>query len=48
MGKFWSAFAVILLPLLIFGCAEEKGRSGVLEPSEDEPIILESVVCLDI
>ncbi len=48
MGKFWFAFAVILLPLLIFGCAEEKGLSGVLEPSEDEPIILESVVCLDI
>ena len=48
MGKFWFAFAVILLPLLIFGCAEEKGRSGVLEPSEDDPIILESVVCLDI
>ena len=47
IGRFWSAFAVMVLPILIFGCSEG-GGSGTLEPMADEPMVLESVMCLDV
>ena len=47
IGRFWFAFTVIVLPVLVLGCAEG-GGSGAVEPLADEPMILESVMCLDI
>lgn len=47
IGRFWSAFSVMVLPVLILGCGES-GGSGAVEPLADEPMILESVMCLDI
>jgi len=47
IGRFWSAFTVIVLPVLIVGCGEE-GGSGAMEPLADEPMVLESVMCLDV
>ena len=47
IGRFWLVSIVIVLPVLIVGCGEE-GGSGVLEPEADEPMVLESVMCLDI
>lgn len=47
VGKLWPAFTIIALPVLIFGCGET-GGSGALEPLADEPMILESVMCLRI
>ena len=41
-------FAVSILLVSIAGCEEEGGDKGVLEPLADEPMILESVMCLDI
>ena len=47
IGKLWFAFTVIVLSCLILGCSEQ-GGSGALEPMADEPMILESVMCLDV
>ena len=47
IGRFWPAFTVMALSVLILGCGE-KGGSGTVEPLADEPMILESVMCLDI
>lgn len=41
-------FAVSILLVSIAGCEEEPGDKGVLEPLSDEPMILESVMCLNI
>jgi hypothetical protein len=45
--RFWYAFIVIVLSALFFGC-DEDGSRGVIEPWDDEPMILESVMCLDV
>jgi hypothetical protein len=47
IGRFLWAFTMIVLPVLIVGCGEE-GGSGAVEPLAGEPMILESVMCLDI
>ncbi len=47
IGRFWLVSIVIVLPVLILGCGDE-GGSGVLEPLADEPMVLESVMCLDV
>ena len=44
--RLWPALAVIVLPVLIMGCGENE--SGSVEPTADEPMILESALCLDI
>ena len=45
--RFWLLSIAIVLPVLVVACGEE-GGSGVLEPEADEPMVLESVMCLDI
>ena len=45
--RFRLVLAVMILPIFLFGCGEE-GGSGAVEPLADEPMILESVMCLDI
>ena len=47
IGKFWLVSIATVLSVLIVGCGEE-GGSGVLEPEADEPMVLESVMCLDV
>jgi len=47
IGRFWYTFTIIALLILIVGCGEE-GGSGAVEPLADEPMILESVMCLDV
>ncbi len=46
--KFWFVFPAIILLVFIVGCEEDGGDKGVLEPLADEPMILESVMCLAI
>ena len=48
MGRFWPVFAVMILSVLILGCDNNEGGKGVVEPLSDEPMVLESVMCLDI
>ena len=45
--RLWCVFVVMILPAIIAGCGED-GTTGALEPLSDEPMILESVTCLDI
>ncbi len=46
VGKLCSALVIALLPVLILGCGESGGSGS--EPLGDEPMILESVMCLDV
>jgi len=46
--KFWFVFVIMILPVFILGCGETTGGSGTVEPFADEPMILESVMCLDV
>lgn len=46
-GRLWWILAVMILPAIIAGCGEG-GSSGTLEPLADEPMVLESVLCLSI
>jgi hypothetical protein len=47
IGRFWPASIVVVLLILTLGCGEE-GGSGAVEPMADEPMVLESVMCLDV
>lgn len=47
LKSFWFTFLIIVLPILILGCEGGAGRGGV-EPLSDEPIIVDSVMCLDV
>lgn len=47
-GRCWSAFAVIVLLALVTGCDDDGLGAGTVEPLADEPMILESIMCLDI
>lgn len=46
--RFLFVFFVTILLVSMAGCEEEGGDKGVLEPLADEPMILESVMCLAI
>ena len=45
--RFLPTFTVMVLTVLILGC-DGDGGSGAAEPLADEPMILESVMCLDV
>ena len=47
-GRHWSVFAIMVLLVFVSGCDEDGNREGMVEPLPDEPVILESVMCLDI
>ena len=46
--RFWSIMTILALPVLILGCGEGDGGGVTVEPLADEPILLESVLCLDV
>lgn len=46
--RFSCASIVLVLSALFLGCDNDGGRSGVIEPWGDEPMILESLLCLDV
>jgi hypothetical protein len=47
-ARLWLVFSSLALISFIFGCGEGEGGTGVVEPLADEPMILESVMCLDV
>ncbi len=47
-GKFCFMLAVTMLLVLILGCEDDGIHQGTVEPFADEPIIVESVMCLGI
>ena len=48
IGRYWLVFLVTMLLVSMAGCEDTGGDKGVLEPLADEPMILESVMCLAI
>ena len=47
-GGFWFLTIMVILPVLILGCGDGEGGRGAVEPLADEPMILESIMCLDV
>ena len=47
IGRYWSAFMVVLLLFLVVGCSEDSDM-GIVEPLADEPIIVDAATCLRI
>ncbi len=47
LRNFLSLTAVIFFSIFIIGC-DDNGGGGTLEPFADEPMILESVLCLEV
>ncbi len=48
IGKFCFMLAVTMSLVLILGCDDDGIRQGTVEPFADDPVIVESVMCLDI
>jgi hypothetical protein len=46
-GRFWLLLTLVTLLLFILGCGEDGGGAAI-EPLADEPMIVDSVMCLDI
>ena len=47
IGRFCSIFTLAVLLCFMLGC-DNDGDQGMVEPLSDEPIIVESVLCLDV